>query len=72
LRNSLRTASGKNMKPYDLRHLGIIFAVGDQIGKRLATGNFGHALANLSVQVGHGSLTVTLATYVGTAVFVLM
>ena len=38
LRNSLRTASGKNMKPYDLRHLGIIFAVGDQIGKRLATG----------------------------------
>ena len=60
------------MKLYDLRHMGIVFVAKNEVETKLATGNLTHGLARQAVRVGHGSLTVFLATYVGTALFLLV
>jgi integrase len=72
IRRRLSVAADRPLTPYDLRHAGIVVDLQVVINDRLKTGNFWHTVADLSVQVGHGSIELTLATYVGTAAFLYM
>jgi integrase len=64
-------AAERPMTPYDFRHLGIIHDLESMIARLLKCGNFGHALADLSVRIGHSCIAFTLAAYVGTAAFLM-
>ena len=57
-----------DVSTHDLRHIGIILRIARALSEIFITGNFSSFLCSLCLSVGHGSLLVTLYTYVGTAV----
>ncbi len=65
---SLGKVSEGKISPHDLRHHIAVFSVQEIIRTQLLRGNYHTAMTTLARRLGHGSMSVTEYSYIGTAV----